>query len=471
MGRIFISAGHGGIENGVVDPGAVIAGTTEAREMILTRDLVVTELRSRGFEVLAVPDDLSLAQSINWINSRARTGDVALEIHADAFSSPTVRGSSVFHIAFNDQRKAHAELLLLALLRRVPQLPNRGAKPDTTTGVGSLAFCRQVIPPSLLMEIGFLSNPDDRYIIQNQRRDVALGIADGLAAWSRAVSPPGPTPAPTPSPTPAPTSSPSPTPTPLPPGTYPVCNISINGQTYGEKGIIVNGNSYVPIDLVDRLGIDVSRDPAVRRISYRGVVYVRAADLRNYNISVGWDNPSRTVLLRSALQICPGQFDRIAGHGNTTEVQMMMFLRSNNEAGLAQFPDICKLYREEGSLEGINYDIAFSQMCVETNFLRFGSELKPEQNNFGGLGAVGGGEDSAAFPSARIGVRAQIQHLKAYANNEPLVQAVVDPRFQFVTRGVAPLVSQLSGRWNADPQYGEKIMSVLKRLYESAGFM
>ncbi|HEY9655147.1 MAG TPA: N-acetylmuramoyl-L-alanine amidase, partial [Crinalium sp.] len=131
MGRIFISAAHGGQESGVTDPGAVIAGTTESREMILTRDLVVTELRSRSFEILSVPDDLSARQTLDWINGRSRAGDIALEIHTDAFSNPSVRGSAVFYIASNAQRKAQAETLLLALLRRVPQLPNRGARPDT----------------------------------------------------------------------------------------------------------------------------------------------------------------------------------------------------------------------------------------------------------------------------------------------------------------------------------------------------
>ncbi|PSR12647.1 cell wall hydrolase, partial [filamentous cyanobacterium CCP3] len=49
MAQIFISAGHGGLENGVVDPGAVLPGTTEAAGMIQIRDLVVGELRSRRF--------------------------------------------------------------------------------------------------------------------------------------------------------------------------------------------------------------------------------------------------------------------------------------------------------------------------------------------------------------------------------------------------------------------------------------
>ncbi|MBD0265821.1 MAG: glucosaminidase domain-containing protein, partial [Tolypothrix sp. Co-bin9] len=138
---------------------------------------------------------------------------------------------------------------------------------------------------------------------------------------------------------------------------------------------------------------------------------------------------------------------------------------------LVKFPDIPKLYREEAGIEGVNYDIAFCQMCVETGFLRFGGDIRPEQNNFAGLGAIGGGSEAASFPSARIGVRAHVQHLKAYASLEPLVQEVVDPRFRFVTRGIAPLIDQLSGRWSADLDYGARISAMLKRLYESAGLL
>jgi len=451
MAKIFISAGHGGGSNGSADPGAVAGDTTEAREMVQIRDLIVQELRSRGFQVPAVPDDLSLTQSIDWINRRAARGDVALEIHADAVRNPSVRGSSVFYIANNAERKGHAELMLLAYTRRVPQIPRRGAKPDTETGVGRLAFCRQVVPPSLLMELGFLTNPEDRQILQTRRREVALGVADGLAAWSRAVSGEGPT---------QPTVSNAP------------INIRINSNDHGEQGIIVNNNAYIPIDLADNLGVNVAENQDIPKITYQGVVYFRAIELREANISVGWENETRTVVIRSIFKgLCPGMIDRIMGHGNTSEVQLMMFLKSRNEQALQDFPDLPRLYREEASIEGVNYDIAFCQMCVETGFLRFGGDVKPSQNNFAGLGAVGGGAEGAKFPSAQRGVRAQIQHLKAYASVEPLVQELVDPRFRFVTRGVAPLVNQLSGRWAADPQYGTKILSILRQLYESAGLM
>ena len=453
MGRIFLSAGHGDRINGVSEPGAIVAGTTEAREMILTRDLVVAELRSRGSEVLSVPDELSPRATYDWINARGRRDDVALEIRANAFSNPSVRGATVYHIANNNERKSHADLVLRSLVRRVPQLPSRGVQADTVTPLGSLAFCRQIVPPSLLMEVGFLTNPDDRFILQNQRRDLAAGIADGLIAWNRTVSGlPVPTPAPTPTPT----------------DPYEAIIISLNGQVYGEKGILVSGNAYIPIDLADQLGINLSNDQNIRRLNYRGVVFIRAVDLRNYNIVVGWDAQSRTVLLRSILKICAGSLDQIISSGATTEANRNLFLKNNNPAALAQFPDLAKLYQEESKTEGVNYDIAFSQMCLETDFLRFGGIIKPSQNNFAGLGDVAGSAAGASFPSAQIGVRAHIQLLKAYASTAPLTLESVNPRFNFVTRGVAPLVDQLSGRWAADLQYGAKITAILRRLYELA---
>ena len=452
MAQIFISAGHGGFENGIQDSGVKVDGITEAQEMIRIRDLIVPELRSRGFTILSVPDDLSLQQSISWINDRNRPGDIALEIHAGGFQNTDVRGATTYYIAANDARKSHAELMLLALLRRVPQLPSRGAKPDTAAGMGRLAFCRQVEPPSLLMELGYLSNDRDRSLLLSRRRDFALGLADGLAAWSRAIT--GTTPVPT---------EPQ----------FPTVNITINGGQYDEKGIIVNNNSYVPIDLADRLGIDLANNDEIRRVRYGNVVYVKTVDLRDFNISIGWNAASRTVQLKSqsALGICPGLIDKIMGHGNTSRVNLMMFLKNNHEAALRDFPDLPKIYREEGTIEGVNYDIAFCQMCVETNFLRFGGDVKASQNNFAGIGAIGGNAAGAAFPSARIGVRAQIQHLKAYASKEPLVQELVDPRFRFVSRGSAILVDQLSGRWAADPLYGKKIMAMVRRLYESANLL
>lgn len=449
MTRIFLSAGHGGFENGVRDPGTVAGGTNEAQEMIRIRDLVVGELRSRGLQVIAVPDDLSQTQTIDWINTHSRSGDIALELQMGGSSNPLIRGATAFYIAGNQSRKQDAESLLLSLLQQVPQLPNRGAKPDTETGLGSLIFCRWIAIPSLYLELGFLTNPTDRALIQTRRQDLAIGIANGLTDWLG-------------------NSSNNPIST-VPPGTavYGSIGININGRRYGENGILVNGNAYIPIDLVDKFGLNLSQISArVRRIRYNNIVYIRAVDFKNFGISVGWDNPNRSVVFRSNIRPYNSQIDQIMGNGLTTEVQLIMFIKTQHAQMLNTVPEIARFYREEAAIEGVNHDIAFSQMCLETNFLQFGGTVKPEQNNFGGLGSLGGASESASFPTIEIGVRAHIQHLKAYGSYEPLVQDCVDPRFEFVTRGIAPFVQQLSGRWSDDSTYGDQILALLRRLYE-----
>jgi hypothetical protein len=448
MGRIFISAGHGGLDDGLVDPGTVAGGTTEARELVLLRELVATELRSQGFEVIEVPDIFNLAESIAWINLRARPGDIAVELQLNAASNPTVRGTNVFYIANNEERKAQADLLLRSLLIKVPALVNRGVKPDTLSGLGSLAFIRQVTIPSLVLNVGFLTNPEERTLLQNSRQEIAQGIANGLAAWSRAVSVNG-----------------------FPRRPYPPINISINGNLYEEKGIIVEGNAYIPVDIVDKLNLDLSKPTNVRLINYGSVTYIRAVDLREAGVFVGWENATRTVILRSILPFNPEDLNKIIGQGYLSQSELETFLRSVNPQALQQFPEIAKLYLDEAKIEGVNPDVAFAQALLETNYFRFGGPLKPTQNNFGGLGSVGGSGESASFISAPIGVRAHIQHLKAYANQEPLVQKSVDPRFRFVARGSAPRVELLSRRWSADPLYGDKVLAILRQLYKSADLL
>ncbi|MEL6939977.1 MAG: N-acetylmuramoyl-L-alanine amidase [Cyanobacteria bacterium J06598_1] len=457
MAQIFISAGHGGIENGVRDTGARVSGTNEAQEMIALRDLIVPELRSRGYDVLSVPDDLSLGKSIDWINARTRAGAVAIEIHAEEFSNQATRGATVYHIANNRDRRDQAELILLSLLKEVPQLPSRGVRADTAAGTGRLAFCRQTVPPALVAEIAYLTNAQDFALLTQRRRNFAVGLANGLAAWSRAINGGSPTP-------------PS-TPTESTGVSYPTINIEINGGAYPEKGVIISGNAYIPIDLADRLSVDLTKDNNVRRVRYRGVVYVKAVDLKPFSISVGWDANTRTLQLRpaSALNICPGTIDLIMSHGSTTELQLKFFLGTENSKATDSFPDIAKIYREEATIEGVDYDIAFCQMCVETDFLRFPGLVRPSQNNFAGL--ADGAGNLATFSSVAIGVRAHIQHLKAYASTEPLARPQVDPRFDFVKRGVAPLVGQLSNLWAADSQYGQKILARLEELYKAAGLL
>ena len=95
------------------------------------------------------------------------------------------------------------------------------------------------------------------------------------------------------------------------------------------------------------------------------------------------------------------------------------------------------MFLEEGKAEGVRGDVAFAQSLHETGYFQFGGIVQPSQNNYGGIGALNGNStgQAASFPDPRTGVRAQIQHLKAYASTEALTKECVDPRFSLVSPG------------------------------------
>jgi hypothetical protein len=162
----------------------------------------------------------------------------------------------------------------------------------------------------------------------------------------------------------------------------------------------------------------------------------------------------------------PERPERIMGKGVIPPEELADFLLgSNGEAEKTFVRELAALYAEEAALEGVNHDVAFAQMCLETGFLRYGGLVTPDMNNFCGLGAIGPQQRGERFPSPRIGVRAHIQHLKGYATDEPLGQELVDPRYRWVKYGSAPLIEGLAGTWAADRDYAAKIRLILDRLY------
>lgn len=144
------------------------------------------------------------------------------------------------------------------------------------------------------------------------------------------------------------------------------------------------------------------------------------------------------------------------------------FYKGSDAPTLKKF---CTIYYNECQAENIRVEVAFVQAMKETNFLRYTGDVDISQYNFAGIGATGGGVKGNSFPSVTIGVRAQVQHLKAYANKEPLNQACVDPRFQYVARGNSPYVEWLGipdnpyGKgWATAQNYGSSILTMIDML-------
>ncbi|MDR2178186.1 MAG: glucosaminidase domain-containing protein [Treponema sp.] len=157
----------------------------------------------------------------------------------------------------------------------------------------------------------------------------------------------------------------------------------------------------------------------------------------------------------------------ILGTGRVAPETLSSFLLFVNPGAGEEFSsELARFYAEESEIEGVNHDVAFAQMCLETGFLRYGNLITADMNNFCGLGAIGIEQRGERFAEPRIGVRAHIQHLKAYATEEPPKQEVVDPRYRWVRYGSAPTIYGLTGTWAMDREYAEKIKSILEMLYQ-----
>lgn len=157
----------------------------------------------------------------------------------------------------------------------------------------------------------------------------------------------------------------------------------------------------------------------------------------------------------------------IVGGSSVVAEQMATFVLNNNPKPElnCSILELANLFLEEGNIEGIRGDVAFSQAIIETGFFKFGGDVTKDQNNYCGLGTTGGGVKGAGFDSPRLGVRAQIQHLKAYASKEALKQECVDPRYKLVTKGIAPNWEDLNGRWAVPgTTYGQDIIGVFNRI-------
>lgn len=143
------------------------------------------------------------------------------------------------------------------------------------------------------------------------------------------------------------------------------------------------------------------------------------------------------------------------------------FCKMNTDADIIHMINFAFYYLQEAEDEGINSDVAFAQMCLETGYLRFGNLVQPEFHNYCGLGAMDAEHPGEVFETERLGVRAHIQHLQAYATHEDekLVNELVDPRYNWVHKTkYVETIDGLTGTWATDPNYAQKIEGILQNI-------
>lgn len=224
-----------------------------------------------------------------------------------------------------------------------------------------------------------------------------------------------------------------------------------------------------------------------------GVLSPRAAEneqaeaaAENDSTKTGEENENKTSASNPDTEeaqeaIADGQYP-IMGSSDVTVQEMVDYFNASgeeypaeelSEGGADSIETFCQIYYDEAAAEGVRPEVAFAQTMKETGFLQYGGDASIEQFNFAGLGTTGNGVPGNSYPDVQTGIRAQIQHLKAYATSDSLNQECVDDRYEYVKKGSAPYVQWLGQQenpegagWATGDNYGYDIVGMIEDMME-----
>ncbi|MBE9222508.1 N-acetylmuramoyl-L-alanine amidase [Cyanobacterium stanieri LEGE 03274] len=174
---ILLDPGHGGDELGAVGPN----GYPEKDINLVISKLVAKRLREKGAEVILTREDdrfVSLGDRMAMIDRIKPT--LALSIHYNALpdggDAINTKGIGMFWY--------HPQAHDLAIFLQ-DYLTTNLNRPSYGVFWNNLALTRPHTAPSLLLELGFMINPEEfEWIINPQAQEkLAGGVADGVAQW------------------------------------------------------------------------------------------------------------------------------------------------------------------------------------------------------------------------------------------------------------------------------------------------
>jgi N-acetylmuramoyl-L-alanine amidase len=170
-----VDAGHGGTNTGARGG---TSGILEKDYTLLFAKELQKELKRKGVHVLMIRDrDTTIDNKDRVLWSMAQNPDLFVSIHLNSAGRPTARGTSTYykHVAYKPLSQA-----ILQQLLKMDDLQEFGL-------VGSFNF-QPVQPteyPSTLVEVAFLSSPEDEKMILDAkfRTRIARQIRVGIQDW------------------------------------------------------------------------------------------------------------------------------------------------------------------------------------------------------------------------------------------------------------------------------------------------
>ena len=167
---IVVDAGHGGNDRGTTG-----ARNTDEKDItILTAELLRSKLQAAGANVLMTREsDVYIDLRKRVAISHQSNADAFISIHYDALEDSSVHGFTTYYT--NSYQQELAESIHAGIAEKV-SLKDRGAR------YGDYLVLRENRQPSVLLELGYLSNPTEERAITTDyfREQATLGIYQGL---------------------------------------------------------------------------------------------------------------------------------------------------------------------------------------------------------------------------------------------------------------------------------------------------
>lgn len=249
-----------------------------------------------------------------------------------------------------------------------------------------------------------------------------------------------------------------------------------------------NGYTMVPVRLVaEELGANVTWNSSSQSV----IINTKGSSSEPSTPSTPSNQGQTTAKPKSASEVT------LMGTSYCSLEQMQRYLNNVestvkynaavNGKTFVPFPkDIASYYYNISKKYNIRGDVALAQALLETGYFQYGNEVKPWQNNYCGLGAIGRvttqedldkqifsqvnhnkayllvGYHGWCYDSVASGVEAHIQHMYSYASASPLPAGteLLDGRFAHGNRGKAIYLNDLNGKWAVPGNnYGENIFA------------
>lgn len=170
---IVIDAGHGGS-----DPGSIKGDILEKDINLKISIQLKRQLEKKGYRVVMIrQEDLSLSLSQRAKLANQSKGDLLVSIHQNSFKDGTVHGIEVY---YNNQKETNDQLLAELIQETLVEKTNAADRKARV--YNELLVIREAHMPACLIESAYLSNEDERNLIQTKKYQskVVQGIVEGI---------------------------------------------------------------------------------------------------------------------------------------------------------------------------------------------------------------------------------------------------------------------------------------------------